>query len=117
MALAPRSLPRLGTFVGIYQQLAEIPIEHRRTIETVDLTCEPVYEMRVDQVCGVLSTMTQLRCLDVWVHIIRDGRDNSQFFERLVGACGEELEELHFMCTTPFAKVRCCSPCVDVDLV
>ncbi|KAF8711069.1 hypothetical protein AX14_013317 [Amanita brunnescens Koide BX004] len=104
MALAPRSLPRLGTFVGIYQQLAEIPIEHRRTIETVDLTCEPVYEMRVDQVCGVLSTMTQLRCLDVWVHIIRDGRDNSQFFERLVGACGEELEELHFMCTTPFAK-------------
>ena len=108
MSLAPRSLPSLETFVGIYQQLAQIPVEHRRTIETVDLTCEPVYEMRIDQVCEVLSPMTELKCLDVWVHIVGDGRDNSEFFERLVGACSKGLEELHFMCTTPFSKVRWC---------
>lgn len=105
MSLAPRSLPSLETFVGIYQQLAQIPVEHRRTIETVDLTCEPVYEMRIDQVCEVLSTMTELKCLDVWVHIVGEGRDNSEFYGRLVGACSQELEELHFMCTTPFSKV------------
>ncbi len=111
MSLSPRSLPKLETFVGIYQQLAELPVEHRSMIEAVDLTCEPVYEMRVDKVGEVLGTMTGLKCLDIWVHVVSEGeggegRDNSLFFGRLINACCKGLEELHFMCTTPFAKVR-----------
>ncbi|KAK2467745.1 hypothetical protein APHAL10511_000040 [Amanita phalloides] len=103
MSLTSQALPRLDTFVGIYQQLAEIPVEHRRRIRTVDLTCEPVYEMRVDKVSEVLATMSGMRSLDVWVHVGDNREEHGPFFARLVGALGG-LEEIHFMCTTAFSK-------------
>ncbi|PFH49847.1 hypothetical protein AMATHDRAFT_95590, partial [Amanita thiersii Skay4041] len=113
MSLAPHALPQLETFVGIYQQLAEIPTEHRRRIETVDLTCEPVYETRVGKVCEVLQTMEGLKCLDIWVHVVERRDLNTRgghgaFFGKLVGSC-RGLEELHFMCTTPFPKASASS--------
>ncbi|KAF8635105.1 hypothetical protein AX15_000544 [Amanita polypyramis BW_CC] len=113
-----RPLPKLTTFIGIYQQLAEIPEEHRARIEVVDLTCEPVYEGRVRKVVDVLKTMSGLRCMEVWVHVgegmgmgddgEEEGRrvgDSGSSFGNLVGACPPGLEELHFMCTTPFTRV------------
>ncbi|KAG6908191.1 hypothetical protein DXG01_005780 [Tephrocybe rancida] len=45
LELSPDALPELNTFVGIYQQLAKLP--NSTSIETLDLTCEPLHEYRL----------------------------------------------------------------------
>ncbi|KAF8624596.1 hypothetical protein AX17_007089 [Amanita inopinata Kibby_2008] len=124
-SLPPICLPKLETFIGVYQQLAEIPVEHRKSIWRVDLTCEPLYERRIGRVSSVLNMMEGLKCLSVWAHLGDDlisaddgeeedaneegevGGENGSgaFFAKLLGSC-KALEDLHFMCTTPFGKVR-----------
>ncbi|KAF8637032.1 hypothetical protein AX16_010887 [Volvariella volvacea WC 439] len=102
MHLAPSALPNLDSFIGVYQQLAELPDECCKRIENLDLTCEPVYESRVQIVSPLLRRLTELKSLDVWVHVPNpEEQDHSQFFREIVGAC-PGLTELHFMCTTPF---------------
>ena len=59
------SLPNLDTFIGIYQQLNHIP--HPEKIETLDLTCEPVYESRLTTVVPILRKLTGLTSLDIWI--------------------------------------------------
>ncbi|TFK71967.1 hypothetical protein BDN72DRAFT_876816 [Pluteus cervinus] len=67
------SLPNLTTFVGVYQQLAEMPSHTLEKIESVDLTCEPVYESRLGSVAGVLKKLKGLKTLDIWMHVPNGG--------------------------------------------
>lgn len=96
----PDSLGNLKTFVGIYQQLAELP--RPETIESVDLTCEPVYDaVRIARVSRVLATCTSLTSLDVWVHV--EGEWEGWVKDMLLAV--PNLEDFHFMCTTGFGVV------------
>ncbi|KAG5220211.1 dna polymerase [Salix suchowensis] len=52
MHLPPTALSNLQTYIGIYQQLSELP--HPDSIETVDLTCEPIYEIRLRDITAVV---------------------------------------------------------------
>ncbi|KAJ8520813.1 hypothetical protein ONZ45_g2426 [Pleurotus djamor] len=101
MYLPSSALPNLQTYIGIYQQLAELP--NPDSIETIDLTCEPVYEMRLGDFKPVLQRLTSLTTLDIWVYIPNDTSDYVPFFRSLLEAC-PKLTELHFMCTTAFTK-------------
>lgn len=104
----PKVLPNLSTFIGIYQQLAEIP--HPETIETLDLTCEPIYDTRVPALCSTLKQCTALTALDIWMHVPEER-------EQFVGETGflgllkdlltecRSLVDFHFMCTTGFGIV------------
>lgn len=102
MQLSSGSLPALDTFIGVYQQLADLPNPH--TIETLDLTCEPVYENRLNTICPVLENLTNLTSLDVWIHLFESGRDHSMFFRSILQCC-PKLTDFHFMCTTSFTIV------------
>ena len=98
------SLPNLDTFIGIYQQLTHVP--HPEKIETLDLTCEPVYESRLPTVIPILRKLTGLTSLDIWMHVINlgSGEDRLGFFKTVLEAC-PELVDFHFMCTTSFTVV------------
>lgn len=101
-------LPKLDTFVGAYQQLASIPLESRKHIHTIDLTCEPLYELRAQKAWEVLKTVQGLKVLDVWIYLPshspggpgEESEGSERIFTKLVDAC-TGLEEMHFMCTTP----------------
>ncbi|KAL0958693.1 hypothetical protein HGRIS_014025 [Hohenbuehelia grisea] len=101
LSLPETALPELKTYIGIYQQLAQLP--NPAAIETLDLTCEPIYEMRVADICPVLRSLTALTSLDVWVYIPSPGNDYYSFFQLIIGSC-PTLKELHFMCTTSFTS-------------
>ncbi|KAG9220200.1 hypothetical protein CCMSSC00406_0007105 [Pleurotus cornucopiae] len=101
MHLPPTALSNLQTYIGIYQQLSELP--HPESIETVDLTCEPIYEIRLRDITPVLNRLTSLTTLDIWVYIPNTTNDYTTFFMTLLQAC-PKLTELHFMCTTGFTS-------------
>ena len=101
------SLPNLDTFIGIHQQLSHIP--HPEKIETLDLTCEPIYESRLPAVAPILRKLTGLTSLDIWMHVVdlrsRGGSDDRMgFFKMILEAC-PGLVDFHFMCTTSFTVV------------
>lgn len=102
MHLGETALPALDTYIGVYQQLAELP--HPESVETLDLTCEPMYENRLDAVCMVLSRLTSLTSLDIWTHVANPVRDNTAFYRTLVESV-PKLTDFHFMCTTGFPAV------------
>jgi hypothetical protein len=102
MNLSPTALPALDTFIGVYQQLAELPCP--QAVETLDLTCEPVYENRLGTLCPILRRLTNLTNLDIWIHLLEPGRDHSHFFHSILVAC-PNLTDFHFMCTTSFTVV------------
>ncbi|KAF8886606.1 hypothetical protein CPB84DRAFT_1816707 [Gymnopilus junonius] len=99
MGLAPYALPALDTFIGVYQQLADLP--HPLAVETLDLTCEPVYESRLTTVCPILLRLENLTSLDIWIHVFDTSRDQSYFFYSILVSC-PKLTDFHFMCTTSF---------------
>ncbi|KAJ7212820.1 hypothetical protein B0H12DRAFT_1156258 [Mycena haematopus] len=68
--------PMLDKFSGIMQQL---PIDGCSTLTSLDLMCEPLYAARAPALC------------------------HEEFFRGLWRAT-PRLEDLHFMCTTPFGK-------------
>lgn len=103
MHLSRSALPVLDTFIGVYQQLAELP--HLDAIETLDLTCEPVYESRLGTICPILRSLTNLTSLDIWTHVFDTNRDHSHFFDSILASC-PKLTDFHFMCTTSFTVVR-----------
>ena len=101
------SLPNLDTFIGIHQQLSRIP--HPEKIETLDLTCEPIYEGRLPTVAPILRKLTGLMSLDIWMHVVdlrsRGGNDDRMgVFKTILEAC-PGLVDFHFMCTTSFTVV------------
>jgi hypothetical protein len=100
--LPPTALPELATFIGIYQQLAELP--NPSSLETLDLTCEPIYESRLPVICPILRNLTSLTSLDIWTHVPDPDSDHTQFFRSILDSC-RKLTDLHFMCTTPFTLV------------
>jgi hypothetical protein len=113
---AATSLPNLDTFIGIHQQLSHIP--HPEKIETLDLTCEPIYESRLPSVAPILEKLTGLTSLDIWMHVVesrnREGIDNRMaFFKTILEAC-PGLVDFHFMCTTSFTVV--CSISTSLSL-
>lgn len=104
---AATSLPNLDTFIGIHQQLSHIP--HPERIETLDLTCEPIYESRLPAVTPILGKLTGLTSLDIWMHVVESrsregGGDRMGFFKTILEAC-PGLVDFHFMCTTSFTVV------------
>jgi len=103
MHLSLSSLPVLDTFIGIYQQLAELP--NPQTMETLDLTCEPVHESRLTTVCPILRSLTKLTSLDICVALLDPRRDHTLFFRSILAAC-PKLTHFHIMCTTSFNVVR-----------
>ncbi|KAF8805053.1 hypothetical protein BYT27DRAFT_7258635 [Phlegmacium glaucopus] len=98
------SLSNLDTFIGIYQQLTHIPQPEK--LETLDLTCEPLYANRLSTVVPILRKLTGLTSLDIWMHVVdlrsgsAGGTDEMDFF-RVLEAC-PMLMDFHFMCTTSF---------------
>lgn len=102
MHLGLEALPVLDTYIGVYQQLAELP--HPDSVETLDLTCEPMYESRLESVCEVLKRLTSLTSLDIWTHVNNPARDNTVFYNSLVESV-PGLTDFHFMCTTGFPAV------------
>jgi hypothetical protein len=103
MLLPSTALPKLDTFIGIYQQLAELP--NPSSIETLDLTCEPLHEARLANVCPILKNLTSLTCLDIWAHVRAPDRDHNDLFQAILSSC-PKLTDFHFMCTTSFTFVR-----------
>jgi hypothetical protein len=103
MKLSSTALPVLDTFIGVYQQIADLP--NPQALETLDLTCEPVYESRLETVCPILQRLTNLTSLDIWTHVLDPSRDHSHFFNSILVAC-PNLTDFHFMCTTSFTVVR-----------
>jgi len=105
---ASSSLPNLDTFIGIYQQLTHIP--HPEKLETLDLTCEPLYKDRLPTVIPILGKLTGLTSLDIWMHVvdlssgIGGGYEMGRFRDVLEACPG--LVDFHFMCTTSFTVVR-----------
>lgn len=102
MLLSTSSLPVLDTFIGVYQQVAELP--NPRAIQSLDLTSEPVYESRLITVCPILQSLTNLTSLDIWIHIVDSTRDHTNFFRSILSSC-PKLTDFHFMCTTSFTVV------------
>lgn len=103
MLLHSTALPKLDTFIGIYQQLAHIP--NPSSIETLDLTCEPLHESRLEAICPILSSLTSLTCLDIWAHVRAPNQDHDYLFHAILSSC-PKLTDFHFMCTTSFTFVR-----------
>ncbi|KAF8872955.1 hypothetical protein BD779DRAFT_1679476 [Infundibulicybe gibba] len=99
MNLPASALPNLDTFIGIYQQLAELP--NPSSITTLDLTCEPIYESRLPAICRVLQKLTSLTSLDLWTHVPDPDGDHTHFFRSILVSC-PNLTDFHFMCTTSF---------------
>ncbi|KAJ2932421.1 hypothetical protein H1R20_g4665, partial [Candolleomyces eurysporus] len=97
--LPSNSLPALTTFIGIYQQLANTP--NPQTIETLDLTCEPIYQSRMTAVCSILRGLPNLTSLEIWVHLFDSDSDHTHFFHSIMEAC-PKLTDFHFMCTNSF---------------
>ncbi|KAF9077745.1 hypothetical protein BDP27DRAFT_1311609 [Rhodocollybia butyracea] len=110
LIIEPTALPHLTTFVGVHQQLALLPTPALSSIEILDLTCEPLFAVRLGGdggVCATLRMLTALTSLDLWLHI-PEFKDHRAFFKNLMEAC-PRLTELHFMCTTSFgAKPLLC---------
>ncbi|KAF8975712.1 hypothetical protein BDQ17DRAFT_1339883 [Cyathus striatus] len=99
------ALLRLTMFIGVYQQLAELP--HPESVESVDLTCKPVYESRVEVLCAALARLKSLRSLDIWTHVPEGGAAAGEGVRGLLEGIGRacpSLEEWHFMCTTAFTS-------------
>ncbi|TFK37842.1 hypothetical protein BDQ12DRAFT_607081 [Crucibulum laeve] len=99
MHLPPSSLPVLTTFIGVYQQLIDLP--HPESVTTLDLTCEPVYELRIPMLCAMLKTLVNLTSLDLWTHVLNPRRNHSALFYDILTSC-PKLTDFHFMCTTAF---------------
>jgi hypothetical protein len=102
MHLGKFALPALDTYIGVYQQLAELP--HPESVETLDLTCEPMYQSRLNAVCPVLARLTSLTSLDIWTHVAHPSRDNTNVYRTLIESV-PKLTDFHFMCTTGFPAV------------
>lgn len=102
MHLGKSALPALDTYIGVYQQLAELP--HPESVETLDLTCEPMYQSRLHAVCPVLARLTSLTSLDIWTHVAHPSRDNTNVYRTLIESV-PKLTDFHFMCTTGFPAV------------
>ena len=102
------TLPNLDTFIGVYQQLNHIA--HPETIETLDLTCEPVYADRLNTVVPILKKLSGMTSLDIWIDVvdIMGGTHGMGFFKSVLEAC-PGLVDFHFMCTTSFTVVRVAS--------
>jgi hypothetical protein len=103
LRLPPTALPALDTFIGIYQQLVGLP--NADSIEALDLTCEPLHESRVFDISDVLRTLTSLKTLDLWAHVLDPTHNHSHLFYHILSAC-PRLTDFHFMCTTKFTSVR-----------
>ncbi|KAJ7289756.1 hypothetical protein C8J57DRAFT_1278375, partial [Mycena rebaudengoi] len=99
----PTALPSLDSFVGVYQQLAELPAPACASVTSVDLMCEPIYMDRNTALLAALHTLPALTHLDIWLHIPDPKAGHAAFFRALLEAC-PALEDLHFMCTTRFGK-------------
>lgn len=102
MDLPQAAVPRLKNFSGLYQQLGEFP--NPAGIETLDLTFEPIPEIRVGLACDVLKNLTSLTMLDIWLYIPSNPGDLDYVFSTLLEAC-PKLSDLHLMCTSPFTSV------------
>ncbi|KAG6867373.1 hypothetical protein C0993_003650 [Termitomyces sp. T159_Od127] len=91
LELSPSALPQLDTFLGIYQQLAKLP--NRSSIETLELTCEPLNETRLTQICPLLQSLTSLTSLDLWTCLT--GQDNINLFSSKT--LKQLLSQLHLL--------------------
>ncbi|KAJ6609408.1 hypothetical protein B0H10DRAFT_1813767 [Mycena sp. CBHHK59/15] len=101
--LKPTALPGLDSFVGVFQQVTELPAPACASLTTLDLMCEPLYASRTDALLSTLRALPALAHLDIWAHVPDPGAGHTGFFRGLLGAC-PGLEDLHFMCTTSFGK-------------
>ncbi|KAF7316040.1 F-box domain-containing protein [Mycena indigotica] len=90
----------LEEFSGIAQQL---PCLGWESITTIDLMCEPLYSTRFIALCDALKAMPLLANLEIWVHVEPNMAAYAAFLRDLCAAT-PKLEDLHFMCTTPFGK-------------
>ncbi|KAJ7060862.1 hypothetical protein C8F01DRAFT_1141091 [Mycena amicta] len=90
----------LEEFSGIAQQL---PTMGWAGVTTVDLMCEPLYAARFTALCEALKAMPLLTNLELWVHVEPNMTAHAAFLHDLCSAA-PKLEDLHFMCTTPFGK-------------
>ncbi|KAF7288181.1 F-box domain-containing protein [Mycena chlorophos] len=90
----------LEEFSGIAQQL---PATGWDNVSTIDLMCEPLYAARFTQLCVALKAMPVLANLEIWVHVEPNMTAHAAFLQDLCDAA-PRLEDLHFMCTTPFGK-------------
>ncbi|KAJ7731560.1 hypothetical protein DFH07DRAFT_894668 [Mycena maculata] len=61
--LAPAALPRLTSFVGVYQHLGELP--NLEALETLDLTGNPIGGACIEVVARILNRLVSLRSLDI----------------------------------------------------
>ncbi|KAJ7141679.1 hypothetical protein C8R43DRAFT_892614 [Mycena crocata] len=71
LCLPPTALPCLTSFVGVYQHIAELP--NVQSLETLDLTGEPVGSGSIDTVARVLRRLGSLRSLDIRLGDARNG--------------------------------------------
>lgn len=99
--IPPNSLPAITSFTGIFQQLATS--SSLQTIETLDLTCEPIYQSRAAALCSILSRLPNLTSLEIWIHLFDTSRDHTAFFHSILSAC-PNLTDLHFMSTSQFTQ-------------
>ncbi|KAJ6603610.1 hypothetical protein DFH09DRAFT_1124694 [Mycena vulgaris] len=100
--LPPLILPAaLEEFSGVAQQLSAFSFGS--SITTLDLMCEPLYEARAPALCVALRALPLLTSLELWVHVPDPRAGHGALWAALWGAA-PGLEDLHFMCTTPFGK-------------
>lgn len=97
--LAPAALPRLRSFVGIYQHLMQLP--NPEALEALDLTGDPVSGTSVTTVAAALRRLSSLRSLDIR---IADPLD-SALLRSVISACSE-LTTLRIMFLVNFGMVR-----------
>ncbi|KAH6901579.1 hypothetical protein BKA70DRAFT_1309011 [Coprinopsis sp. MPI-PUGE-AT-0042] len=92
--LQKTALPNVDTYIGVYQQLLEMP---KQTLSKIK-TGRPYF--RLGDVCRALRRMKSLTSLDLWIHMAaRPHADHSAFFRAIVKSC-PKLTDLHLMCTT-----------------
>ncbi|KAJ6536457.1 hypothetical protein DFH09DRAFT_1179029 [Mycena vulgaris] len=92
--------PALEEFSGVAQQLVSVSV---KSITTLDLMCEPLYGGCAGALGDALRSMPLLTSLELWMHVPDPRADNWVLWEALWRAT-PGLEDLHFMCTTPFGK-------------
>ncbi|KAJ7144126.1 hypothetical protein C8R44DRAFT_865113 [Mycena epipterygia] len=101
--LAPTALPRLRSFVGIYQHLTQLP--HPEALEALDLTGDPVSGLCITTVAAALRRLSSLRSLDIRV---ADAQDGAALLRSVISACSG-LTTLRVMFPVNFGMV-CSTP-------